>query len=111
MADWSPQPAGPKTIRAFYHWIWAQLKGVGGAIGGDFPTDPPEPVPPPEPGAHSHYLENLINVGIPSKEHRDSLSYDESTGYWEAEDRSKTHVQLTTPIDNESTTGDLWLVQ
>jgi hypothetical protein len=83
---------------------------VGGSIGGELPTDPPEPVPPPEPGAHSHYLENLINVGIPSKNHRDSLSYDSATGLWNAGHRTTTHIQENTPADSGSSVGDLWVV-
>ena len=83
---------------------------MGGSIGGESPTDPPEPVPPPEPGAHSHYLENLINVGIPSKAHRNSLSYDASTGFWEADARSKTFIQETPPSDADSSVGDIWVV-
>jgi hypothetical protein len=107
---YSPRPAGPKNLREFFHWCWKEFGNVGGSIGTEMPTDPPEPVPPPAPGAHSHYLENLINVGIPSKNHRDSLSYEESTGYWEAERRTTTHIQETTPLDNESSVGDLWVV-
>jgi hypothetical protein len=110
---WRPQAAGPKSIRSLYHWIWTQLTDLGVIAGGGLPegpVDPGEPIPPQPPGAHNHYLENLIDVGIPSKEHRNSLSYEESTGFWEADSRSKTFFEEFAPADNESSAGDLWVV-
>lgn len=105
-----PQPAGPRTLRALYHWVWRGLTGVGESIGGDLPTDPPTPVPPTVPGAHSHYLDNLVNVDIATQAHRNSLSLDTATGLWNADSRSKTFIQSTAPLDSESSAGDLWVV-
>ena len=105
-----PNPAGPKTIRSLYHWVWAGLVDLGAGIGGDQPTDPPTPVPPPEPGSHSHYLDNLVNVDIPVKLNRDSLNFDEPTGNWIPENRSRTHIQLAQPSDAVSSNGDIWVV-
>jgi hypothetical protein len=38
---WQPQRAGPKTIRALYHWVWIQLNEVGKLLdgGGGVPGD------------------------------------------------------------------------
>jgi hypothetical protein len=110
---WRPKAAGPKSIRSLYHWIWAQLSEIGIVGGGDLPTDPPtpgQPLPPQPLGSHNHYLENLLDTDIASKVHRSSLSYQEATGLWEADSRSKTFIQTTIPADSESSTGDLWVV-
>ena len=109
MARWQPTKAGPRGIRSLYHWAWHQFDRVGALTGGDSPTDPSEPVPPPTPGAHSHYLDNLVNVDTSGKADSDSLTYDASSGNWVPVRRdldNLTNVDVSTKADRNSLTYD-----
>ncbi len=64
MARYQPDKAGPKTLRALFHWAWGQLDRVGVRLGDEGGAAPD---PPTTPG-HVHDHRNLINV-LPDQHH------------------------------------------
>lgn len=57
---------------------------------------------------HSTSVSNLIDTDVDAAAHRDSLTF--VGGAWVPWKRNENHIQLTQPLDLESSVGDLWLV-
>jgi len=51
------------------------------------------------------------NVTLVNENHRDSLTYDSTLLQWIADARNRVHIQLTQPLDDESSVGDIWIVR
>jgi len=94
------RPSGPQNLREFWHAIWKGFQRVETELGDGVPEggypEPPDPAPSPpdgqQRGAHSHYLDNLINVniaapGAPAGSRRllsgQVLTFKDDLNYWE----------------------------
>ncbi len=49
---YKPQPAGPKSIRELFHYLWKELSSIGRLIGDDTGS----------PGSHTHPHNTLLNI-------------------------------------------------
>ncbi len=98
--SYRPKPAGPKTLKSFFHYLWRELTSIGDQLGDEGGTLPPDPVPTP---GHQHWHDNLVNV-LPDQHHNEihslgshddvdlithqplkegqSIWYDGKTGQW-----------------------------
>ena len=118
MALYTPTPAGPTTLRLFFHWIWAELTKIGVAIGSDDGSSPP---------THAHDHDALLNV-TPDQHHNQAhllwgsdhsdvdsgnaitslqiIRYDGAQ--FIADRRTKVHGGGVLPANNISLPGDIW---
>jgi len=106
-----PKPAGPKSIRALFHYLWRELTAIGVEIesGGGGPGGAHDDLTGVTPDQHHPQLHS---IGTHSDVITTSLAANELLAYNGAsyvnDRRTKVFFQTTQPTDAESLEGDFW---